>query len=396
MPSPRLLVLAAGAFAIGVDGFVIAPILPELAARLDVSLAAAGQLVTVFTLVYALAAPVLATATARWDRRIVLAGTLVVFSAGNALSAVAADYPLMMASRVVAALGAALFLPTASATAVTLSPPDRMGRALALVMGGLSAAGLVGVPIGTLLAQSVGASGAFWLVTGVGLAAAAGVAVLLPPVRIPAALTLRERLALAARPRLAALLVTTALAMAGAFTTITYIAPLLAEAADVTGRGLTVVMAVSGLASVVGVAVAGRAVDARGGRTVLAAALTTLTAGVLLLPVAGVAVAAAALVFVLGVAGATIAPAQQHRLMRAAPEAGTLLLSLNSSAIYLGMSAGGALGGLVISGVGASALGAASAALYVTALLMTALIRTDAPVPGAERGQAPSRSLSAR
>ncbi|WP_067822423.1 MFS transporter, partial [Actinomadura kijaniata] len=279
MPSPRLLVLAAGAFAIGVDGFVIAPILPELAARLDVSLAAAGQLVTVFTLVYALAAPVLATATARWDRRVVLAGTLVVFSAGNALSAVAADYPLMMASRVVAALGAALFLPTASATAVTLSPPDRMGRALALVMGGLSAAGLVGVPVGTLLAQAVGASGVFWLVTGVGLAAAAGVAVLLPSVRIPATLTLRERLALAARPRLAALLATTALAMAGAFTTITYIAPLLAEAADVTGRGLTVVMAVSGLASVVGVAVAGRAVDARGGRAVLAAALTALTAG---------------------------------------------------------------------------------------------------------------------
>ncbi|MBA8956715.1 MFS transporter [Actinomadura namibiensis] len=396
MPSPRLLVLAAGAFAIGVDGFVIAPILPELAARLDVPLAAAGQLVTVFTLVYALAAPVLATATARWDRRVVLAGTLVVFSAGNALSAIAADYPLMMASRVVAALGAALFLPTASATAVTLSPPDRMGRALALVMGGLSAAGLVGVPVGTLLAQAVGASGVFWLVTGVGLAAAAGVAVLLPPVRIPATLTLRERLALAARPRLAALLATTALAMAGAFTTITYIAPLLAEAADVTGRGLTVVMAVSGLASVVGVAVAGRAVDARGGRAVLAAALTALTAGALLLPVAGAAVPAAALVFVLGVAGATVAPAQQHRLMRAAPEAGTLLLSLNSSAIYLGMSAGGALGGLVVAGAGASALGAASAVLYVTALLATALVRTDAPVPGAERGQEPSRPLSVR
>ncbi|MDP4508580.1 MFS transporter [Nonomuraea turcica] len=385
---PRLLILAVAAFAIGVDGFVVAPILPELSRELGVSVAAAGQLITVFTLVYAIAAPVLTSLTGKADRKRLLVLTLLVFTAGNALSAVAPSYPVMMASRVIAALGAALYLPNASGAAVVLSPPERSGRALALVMGGLSAAGLIGVPFGTVVAQAVGPRGVFWMIVLLGLLASAGVAVFLPSVHLPGALSLRERLAMAARPNIAGLLVVTAVTLLGAYMVMAYVAPLLRETAGIAGRGLTLVMLVSGVAGMIGTAVAGRAIDAYGGRRVFAVAVGAAAVGTPLVLFAHNPVLTGVLIFAMGVASAGMVPAQQMRLMAAAPEAGTLLLSLNSSALYLGMSAGGGLGGALLATLGVTALPWCAAAVYLVALLVTLLPRRRAAALPAGRSGA--------
>ncbi|MFC5823540.1 MFS transporter [Nonomuraea insulae] len=389
--SPRLFILAVAAFAIGVDGFVVAPILPELAADLDVSVAAAGQLVTAFTLVYAIAAPVLTSMTGHIDRRRLLAVTLLVFTAGNALSAVAPTYWLMMASRVIAALGAALYLPNASGAAVILSPPERSGRALALVMGGLSAAGLIGVPFGTLVAQELGPRGVFWMIVALGLLAAAGVAFFLPSIHLPVTLSLRERIAMAAQPRIAGVLGVTAVTMAGAYALMTYLAPLLAETAGISGRGLTLVLLVSGAASLAGTAVTGRTIDAYGGRRILLIALCAALVGTPALLLAHDPVLAGAVIGLVGLAAAGIVPAQQWRLMAAAPEAGTLLLSLNSTALYLGMSVGGGLGGVTLATLGVTAVPLLAGAVYLLALLGTLLIRQKA-APAPSPGEVPSRA----
>ncbi|WP_150134449.1 MFS transporter [Streptomyces hyaluromycini] len=130
----RLLLLALGTFAVGTDGMVTAGILPLVARDLDVSISVAGQMVTVFALAYGILAPVLATATARWPRRHALLTALAVFTAANALTALAPSYGALLGTRVLAAVGAALYTPTASAVATSLVPPERRGRAIA-VMG---------------------------------------------------------------------------------------------------------------------------------------------------------------------------------------------------------------------------------------------------------------------
>ena len=125
-----------------------------LRALIDVSLSVgAGQFVTVYALAYAVLTPIMATLTAHWPRRRVLNGGLIVFVAGNILTGTLRTFGLALAARAVAGLGAAMFSPAASATAAALVAPERRGRALAIVLAGLSGATARGAPVGTLVAS---------------------------------------------------------------------------------------------------------------------------------------------------------------------------------------------------------------------------------------------------
>ena len=147
----RILMLAVGTFALGTDVQVIAGILPTIAHDIAVPVATAGLLVTVFALTYALGSPTLATLTGSVARRRLLIGSLGVFVGANVLAALAQNFGVLVLARILAAGGAALYTPTASAVAVALAPTEKRGRALALVLGGITLAAVLGVPIGTLL-----------------------------------------------------------------------------------------------------------------------------------------------------------------------------------------------------------------------------------------------------
>uniref|UniRef100_UPI000A8D66D6 MFS transporter n=1 Tax=Actinomadura kijaniata TaxID=46161 RepID=UPI000A8D66D6 len=191
----RALVLAGGTFAIGTDAFVVAGVLPGIAGSLGVGVPAAGQLVTVFALAYALLSPVMAAATGAWPRRRVLLTGLVVLALGNAATALAPGYGWVLAARAVAAAGAAMFTPAAGATAAALAAPEHRGRALSYVSVGLVSSTALGVPLGTLLGEAVSWRGTIWFVTALAAVAALAVALWLPPVPAPPAVGLRRRLA---------------------------------------------------------------------------------------------------------------------------------------------------------------------------------------------------------
>src|SRR6266851_535472 len=179
----RLIVLALGTFAIGTDSFVVAGILPDVARSLGIGIGAAGQLITVYAAAYAVLTPIMAALTARWPRRRVLLCGLVVFVFGNLATALSPGLALVLASRAVAGLGAAMFTPAASASAAALVPPERRGRALAMVIAGLSAATALGAPTGTVIGTLGSWRLTMWFVAALGALAALGVAALLP--RIP-------------------------------------------------------------------------------------------------------------------------------------------------------------------------------------------------------------------
>lgn len=147
----RLLVLAIGMFAVGTDSFVIAGILPDVAASFGVPVAVAGQMVTIYALGFALLSPVIAATMAHWPRKRLLLTGLAIFIAGNMLTAVAPTIGLALASRLIAALGAAMYSPTATATAASLVPPEKRATALAIVIAGLSSATALGAPMGTFI-----------------------------------------------------------------------------------------------------------------------------------------------------------------------------------------------------------------------------------------------------
>ena len=360
----RLAVLALGTFAIGTNVFVIAGILGAVAASLDVSVGVAGQLVTAYAVAYAPLAPILAAATGRWSRRRVLLVALVVFTAGNALTALAPTYGTVLAARVLTAAGAALFTPGASAAAVSLVAPEHRGRALAVVMGGVSVATAVGVPLGTWLGTAVGWRATLWLVTGLGVLALAGVWAWLTQLpRLPA-LGLRARLLPLRDRRIAVTLATTVTVMTAAFTVYTFAGAAFAGATGGDGTRLAWLLLIFGLGAVVATLVAGRWSDRYGPARVLRVGLAAFVVTMALLPVTSMTLATAMpAVAVWAVSGWAVAVPLQHRLVELAPAAAPLTLALNASGMYVGISLASVAGSVGLATVGAHLLGAVAAAI---------------------------------
>jgi DHA1 family inner membrane transport protein len=346
-----LIVLAIGTFAIGTDAFVIGGVLPAVARSLRVSTSSAGLLVTAFAIAYAIGGPVLAVGAARFPRRALMVSALALFAAANILAAVAPGYAMMLIARVFAALGAAAFVPAASAVASSLAPAEYRGRALGTVVAGMTVAQVIGVPFGAFVGASLGWRYTFIFVAALGAAAALAVRLWLPHVQSPAPARLGQRLAVAARPSTWPLLLQTTLAMAAGFSVLTYIYPVLSRAGGYRGAMVSVALLVFGVASVGGSTLGGRLTDRFGALPVVVAGLAALTLAMLAVTATTAWSAGWPVLIALaawGLGGWTFPPAQQHRLIALAPDEASVLLGLNSSAIYAGAAIGGLAGGLAL------------------------------------------------
>lgn len=383
-----LLPLAVATFAVGTDAFVIAGLLPAIASDLDVSVAAAGQLVTVFALTLAVAAPVLSWLLSSCDRRKALQIALAVFVVGNIATALSPNYPIMMSARVLTALGAATITASASSAAVAIAPEERRGRAMALVIGGLTLSTALGMPLGNLIG-SVDWRLTLWAVAVLGVLAAIGISVWLPRVSLPA-VSLTARLAPLRQVKVLTILVATALVMGGHYTVYTYIGAITAGAT--TGsfpHALTLILFAWGLGVLAGNFVAGFWADKRSG---LGVAVAALGGGAVLLAISPLTVGHLVLLIVWAVVwGATDGMAsvvQQHRLVTIAPASAPLLFGLNSSAIYVGVAMGAVLGGVSQAWFAITLLGIPAAVMALLATLLTVLEGRGSSRAGRARGQA--------
>jgi predicted MFS family arabinose efflux permease len=381
--SARTYLLAGGAFAVGTSAYVVSGVLPAVSAELGVSLTAAGQLATAFALAYAVGAPLLATLTGRWERRTLLLTALGVAAVGNAITAAATDYPLLLAGRVVAAMGAAIYTPAATLFATALLPVAERGRAVARVFGGLTFALVLGVPAGSLLAEPLGYRGVFALVALVCVLFAAVLRVGLPTLSPPVAVGLRERLAVAADRRVITMLAITVFGVLATMTVYTYATPLLAATAGVRGTTVGMLLLVYGVGALLGNAVGGRATDRFGSPNTLVIVLVGMSAVIATLTWTATSVPGAAVgLFVWSAFTWAFNPPLQNVLLELRSGDG-LLLSLNASAIYLGAGLSGVVGGLVIRVAGVRVLPSVAAVLGLVALGLLLVLRRWPTTPHA-------------
>lgn len=381
----RLYWLALGTFAIGTEGFMIAPLLPDLARDLSVSLASAGQLVTVFALTYALSSPVLTTLTGEIDRRRLLIVSMLAFAAANIVAWSAHSYTALMAARILLAIAAGLYVPNASALTSAIVESSRRGTALSIVTGGTSVAVALGVPLGALIGNRFGWRLNFAAVGVLALIASAGLLAGLPRniAGRPPVASLRERLDVMRQPAVLLTLLSTMLWATGAFTVYTYLASFLARAAGITGPSLSAVLFTWGVAAVIGLRLGGRLTDRFGHLRVIVASLSVLafaflslsTTAVLLPPPAARAPILLAIVL-WAVSAWSFFPAQQARLISiAGVKVAPVGLSLNASFQFLGFSSGAALGSLTVAHASPLALGWAGASCVAAALSLLAVTR---------------------
>ncbi|MFF8785310.1 MFS transporter [Streptomyces sp. NPDC015125] len=345
----KVWLLTLGAFTLGLDAYVMAGVLPVLADDIGTRVSLAGQLVTVFTLAYALSAPLVAGLLPGVRPRALILAALAVFTLGNGATALAPSLGTLLLARVVAGAGAGVYSALSTAAAAALVPPERRGRALALVMGGMSAGTVLGVPIGVLLAEHTGWRATMWLLTGLGAGALAGLAALLPSVPAGPVVPVRARLTALTDRAVAPVVAVSFLAAVASLGLYTYLAPVLAAAGGV-GEVAPYLWA-WGAGGVLGSALAGPLVDRSGrARMVTGGVLAVIVPALALLPALAAAALPGAVVTLVawGAAGWALQVPQQHRLLALRAERGTIALALNNSALYLGSAVGSALGGLAL------------------------------------------------
>jgi MFS transporter, DHA1 family, inner membrane transport protein len=368
-----LLVLSVGTFALGVDGFVLSGLLPQVSASLHVSVSAAGQLTTLFALVYALGSPVIAAIAGNWDRRLLLAAGMTVFAAGITVQATGPDFAAVAAGRVLAALGAAAYQATAYATAGILSDDEHRARSLAIVAGGSSVAIVAGLPFGILVGQTWGWRAAMWVLLALAVLSALAVR-LLPPAHAPR-LTLRERGQALTDRRVLGILTGTVTVLTPGFLVLAYLPAIMRSS----GIWIVIATLAYGAGQVTGTTLVPRLIRRRGARTALqlgACGIAVFTA--VLTGTRTIHPAATATMAALGLAiGLTIVP-QQHRLFATVPKLAPVAVGLNGSAIYIASALGAAIGGLALALAGATSLTITAAAIGVVAIALATTIRSAA------------------
>ena len=366
--------LAFSLFAMGSAEFLLAGVLPAVAADIGVSLAAAGGLITAFAVGVVLGGPPFAVVSLRWPRRTALVLTQLVFAGGIAAGLVVGSYSALLVTRFVAGLAYAGFFAVAAVTAVGLAAPDRAARASGVVVSGLSLAMVLGGPAGTLVGYRTSWQGGFWLVVALTLAAAAAVAVAMPRTAAAREPGIRRELETMRQPRLWLVLLATLLSTAAYMITYSYLAELLVRVTGIPEAWIAVVLVLFGLGAYAGLAVGGRIADRRPHAALVAGSTGIAACSVLIAVLAEHAVAVVPLVLLLGVAGFVLNPAVYGRVFRIAADAPTLAGATTVSAFQLGISLVPLMAGLAL-GAGAPVtavawIGAGLAAVTIPVVLV--------------------------
>ena len=370
----RLLTLALGTFALGTDSFVIAGVLPEISRAFGVGIGAAGQMTTVYAITYAVLAPTIAALAGSVARKRLLLAGLSLFVVANLATAVSPNFGVALLTRAVAGLGAAMFSPTAMGAGSMLVPPERRGFALAVIVAGLTTATALGSPTGAVIGGLGDWRWTMVFVAALGAASCLGVWAFLPEMPLPPAVTLRQRLAPLADTRIGLTLATTLLAMSGIFIPYTYFAVVFDRAIGDSPARIGGLLVMWGLAGTISNLLAGRLIDRIGSRKVVIAMLTVLIINTALMPWSSVNAWTAALaIAVWGACGWGILVPQQHRLVTLAPAVAPIVVGLNTSCTYFGVTAAGIFGALGLRALSAHDLGLVGAGLLAAAFLVSEL-----------------------
>jgi MFS transporter, DHA1 family, inner membrane transport protein len=373
----RIFLLALGAFAIGTDSWVMAGILRGVAQDLSVSVEATGQVVTAYSLTYALSAPLLAAITAHWPWRRTIIIALIGIAGADAVCASAGSFWIVIAGRIVAGASAGLYTPTAFAAATGLWPPTHRGAALAKVALGTTAAIVCGVPLATWIGHAFG-----WRITFVlGSLLAASAALSLAASRLPMPDVvprpgLAERLAPVTRRRVVLSLLAAVLWTSAAFTVYTYAAVIFGMRLGL--DNIAVLLLGYGLGGLTGSQSGGPLVDRFGTTRPILLAFSVAALNYALMHFTGSnLLGAAAALFIMGFCAWAAWPAQQSRLVSFEPEHRPVVMSLFASAIQIGLASGSALGGLLLANFSPAAPTYAASVITVAGLGVFLLSNCD-------------------
>nr|WP_315493405.1 MFS transporter [uncultured Rhodoferax sp.] len=353
---PVLWPLLFGNFVIGTGVMVVPGTLNDISTSLNISVATAGQLIAAAAAVMCLGAPLLASVVAGWDRRRLLALSLLWYAVFLGLSALMPSFGSLLIVRVLTVVSPAIFTPQAAACVGLLVTPEQRGRAITFVFLGWSVASVLGLPIGALIGGTLGWRAAFAVVAVLSLVSAAWVWRAMPDGIKPPALSRAAWGEALRSPALMLCVAVTLLYSAGQFVLFSYFAPYFKVMLAITPLQLSLLFAWFGAFGLLGNILMSRRIDRMGAPSAVMWGVGAMALSLLLWPL-GTNLVLVALVLIPWALGCFSSnSAQQARLVGIAPALASGSIALNSSAMYAGQALGAGSGGWLIAHDGMGSL----------------------------------------
>ncbi|PZT52956.1 MFS transporter [Paenibacillus silvae] len=346
----KVYVLAIAAFVVGTVELILGGILDLIATDLHLSLAKAGYLISIFSLVYALSAPILLNVTARFERKKVYMYTLLVFLISNLISAFSVNFYMLMAGRMLGAAAGSLIFVLSLTLASRIVEPEYKGRAVGTITMGGSASLILGVPIGIFVGNALGWREVFMLIAILTVLVMAAIGVAMNRVQPAPAVSLQNQLKALWNPKMLAIHMTTLLVLAGHLTLYAYFTPFLQATIGASPTAITLIYMMFGLAAVAGGGMGGMLSDRLHPAKAIVLVLIPFMMSMAVIPFS-TGLPLIAFLLLLSIWGAlswTVTPVQNSLIIKTSPETSEILISTNSGIAHAGIALGTYIGGLVI------------------------------------------------
>lgn len=370
----KVYILAIVSFLVGTSEYILSGILDKVSVSLGVSVAAAGQLITIFSLVYAIFTPILMAVTAGIDRRKLIMMGLGLFVISNVLAVLLPGYGLFVIARIIMAIGAGLVVVTALNIAAKIAPEGKQASAIATVVMGFTASLIIGVPLGRIAADTLGWKSVFGGIALLGIIAMIILSFAIPRVKGDEPIPLRQQLRLLQKPKVALGLAVTFFWLGGYSVAYTYLSPYLLEVSGISDKYLSGALLIFGIASMIGSKIGGFSTDRWGvNRTLFSGLILHIVMMILLSLVTNTLIGVMAVLLLWSFSAWSSGPTQQYHLTTIEPEASGVMLGLNQSMMQLAMAAGAGIGGVAIEAASLASItwiGAAGVAVAMIAMLV--------------------------
>jgi len=353
----KIYILAIVSFLVGTSEYIISGILDTIADSLEITLAAAGQLITIFSLVYAIFTPILMGITSSIDRRKLMIFSLGLFVIGNILAFILPGYGLFVVARVVMALGAGMVVVTALTIAAKIAPEGKQGSAIATVVMGFTASLIIGVPLGRIISSLLGWKVIFGGIALLGILAMIIIRASIPLIKGDKHVPLVKQLALLKKSRVTLGLAITFFWLGGYSIAYTYLSPYLLNVSGIEEKLLSGALLIFGIASLFGSKFGGFSTDRWGvQKTLLGGMSLHIIMLILLSLVTNYYISVLTILILWSFAAWSSGPTQQYNLATIEPESSGILLGLNQSVMQLAMAAGAGIGGIFVEKVSLSSV----------------------------------------
>ncbi|MFD6439851.1 MFS transporter [Peribacillus sp. NPDC060186] len=345
----RVYILAIVSFVVGMVELIIGGLLDIVANDLDVSLGQAGFLMTVFSLAFALAAPILLIVTQRVERKRLTLVTLFIFLIGNVIAVFSTYYSILLVGRIIAASSGSLLIALCLTMVPNIVTEQYRARAIGIVFMGVSASLVLGVPIGLMLGNAFGWRAPFIMIAILTLISMAGVFFFLERMAPKPSITIGRQLRTLKNRKILFAQATSFVMLTGHLTLYGYLTPFLKMKLGLDGTWVSIVYLIFGIAAVVGGGIGGFLADRFGPKRTIISVIILFAVSMLLIPYTTFALPLFLILMVIwSMLSWAITPAMQSYLIELSPETSDIQQTLNNSAVHIGIAFGSFIGGIVI------------------------------------------------